>query len=186
MGRLDGYRIGTGKAFAALIGESGKGAWFPALSPPYTAYTGTAFTEEDYFVFYDDTVYGQGDDDTGGNGGWDELVTRYIGMVRAINVFNGDPDRGALIIEYLKGCAPGWLDRWPESGSGGRPFFGIYYKVLDRERVQMANAVNLENLYAGKPYYTETKTLEEALARNTVENEAEFISWGVVIPQDRE
>jgi hypothetical protein len=50
----------------------------------------------------------------------------------------------------------------------------------------MANAVDLAALYTGKKYYTETTTLEEAIALNNVENEAEFISWGVVIPQDRE
>jgi len=50
----------------------------------------------------------------------------------------------------------------------------------------MANAVDLAALYAGKPYYTEKGTLQEAIDANTVENEAEFISWGVVIPQDRE
>ncbi|MDR2798895.1 MAG: hypothetical protein LBB80_11185, partial [Treponema sp.] len=61
-----------------------------------------------------------------------------------------------------------------------------YYRVLDNGTIQMANAVNLENLYAGKPYYTETQTFQEAIDCNTVENEAEFISWGVVIPQDRE
>jgi hypothetical protein len=50
----------------------------------------------------------------------------------------------------------------------------------------MANAVDLAAMYAGKPYYTEKATLDEAIAANSVENEAEFISWGVVIPQDRE
>ncbi|MDR1586273.1 MAG: hypothetical protein LBS57_02320 [Treponema sp.] len=52
--------------------------------------------------------------------------------------------------------------------------------------VQMANAVDLAALYAGKKYYTERGALEEAIALNTVENEAEFISWGVVYPQRRE
>jgi hypothetical protein len=46
--------------------------------------------------------------------------------------------------------------------------------------------VDLAALYRGKKYYTETATLDEAVEKNTVENEAEFISWGVVIPQDRE
>jgi hypothetical protein len=41
-------------------------------------------------------------------------------------------------------------------------------------------------MYAGEPYYTETALYEEAKANNGVENEAEYISWGVVIPQDRE
>ncbi|MDR1986679.1 MAG: hypothetical protein LBP88_06885 [Treponema sp.] len=186
MGRLDGYRIGTWKDFNALVGESKKKDLFPAMAVPYTTYTGTTFGDEDYFVLYDDTVFGQSDDGSGGNGGWDGLVTRYIGIVRAVNIFNGDPNRGAIIIEYLAGCAPGWLNLWPESSNGKRPFFGIYYRVLNRDMVQMANAVDLEALYAGKSYYTETASLQEAIDRNTVENEAEFISWGVVIPQNRE
>ncbi|MHB9292846.1 hypothetical protein Holit_01957 [Hollandina sp. SP2] len=186
MGRLDGYRIGTWEDFNALVVDSKKGDLFPAMATPYETYTETTFEKEDYFVLYDDTVFGQSDDGAGGNGGWDGLVTRYIGIVRAIHIFNGDPNRGAIIIEYLKGCAPGWLDQWPESSDGKRPFFGIYYRVLDQDTVQMANAVDLAALYAGKPYYTETAKLEDAINRNTVENEAEFISWGVVIPQDRE
>jgi hypothetical protein len=181
MGRLDGYRAGRWGDFDRLITKSGKLALFPGFEPE--TYRGTPFTDDDYFVFYDDTVYGQSDDDAGGNGGWDGLVTRYIGIVRAITVFNGDTNRGAVVIEYLKGCAPQW-DK--DIKDGQRPFFGIYYRVLDNNTIQMANAVDLAALYAGKKYYTERATLEEAVSLNTVENEAEFISWGVVIPQDRE
>jgi hypothetical protein len=184
-GRLDGYRIGKWQDFSGLM--TGKLALFPAGSHGQTYSPGNYMPDaNDYFVFYDDTVFGQSDDGSGGNGGWDGLVTRYIGIVRAVNIFNGDPGRGAIIIEYLQGCAPGWLDRWLESRGGGRPFFGIYYRVLSRDVVQMANAVDLAALYQGERYYTETATLEEAVEQNTVENEAEFISWGVVIPQDRE
>jgi hypothetical protein len=187
-GRLDGYRIGKWKDFKELVEDSGKAALFPGMvKETCTAETGSSIPkDEDYFVLYDDTVYGQSDDGTGGNGGWDGLVTRYIGIVRAVNIFNGDAGRGSLIIEYLKGCAPLWLDRWPESKNGGRPFFGIYYRVLDRDTAQMANAVDLAALYSGNRYYTEKATLREAVDTNTVENEAEFISWGVVIPQNRE
>ena len=189
VGRLDGYRIGKWSEFETLMAS--KKSLFPNLDEQeqktYTKQSGSDTpADSDYFVFYDDTVFGQKDDDSGGNGGWGSLVTRYIGIVRAVNIFNGDRNRGAIIIEYLKGCAPGWLDSWPESKSGGRPFFGIYYRVLDRDTVQMANAVDLAALYAGERYYTETATLDEAVEKNNVENEAEFISWGVVIPQDRE
>ena len=61
----------------------------------------------------------------------------------------------------------------------------MYYKVLDRNTVQMANAVDLAALYAKKNYHNEKATLEEAVRFNSVENEAELISWGVVIPQMR-
>jgi hypothetical protein len=180
MGRLDGYRIGRWKDFTALVEKSGKLALFPNFAPE--TYGGAAFTGEDYFVLYDDTVFGQGEDGTGGSGGWAESY-RYMGIVRGLNVFNGDSGRGAVIIEYFKGCAPQW-DKGIKDGQ--RPFFGIYYRILGGNTMQMANAVDLAALYAGKPYYTETATLEEAAARNSVENEAEYISWGVVIPQDRE
>jgi hypothetical protein len=190
MGRLDGYRIGRWEDFDRLITDSGKAALFPNMVKPEKTYTdqsgGNVPAPGDYFVFYDDTVFGQSDEGAGGNGGWEGLVTRYIGIVRAVNVFNGDTDRGAIVIEYLQGCAPLWLDQWPEAANGTRPFFGIYYKVLSPDIVQMANAVDLAALYAGEKYYTETDTLDGALALNSVENEAEFISWGVVIPQDRE
>jgi hypothetical protein len=178
-GRLDGYRIGKWGEFDALMVDSGKTALFPAL----TGGTQNQPQDDDYFVFYDDTVYGQSDEGAGGNGGWNSLVTRYVGIVRAVNVFNSDPRRGAIIIEYLEGCAPTWDD---DIKNGQRPFFGIYYRVLDRDTVQMANAVDLAALYNGEKYYTETKTRDEAIDKNTIENEAEFISWGVVIPQDRE
>jgi hypothetical protein len=183
MGRLDGYRIGQMWDFEELMEKSGKTALFSKMVLPPETYLKTPFTQDDYFVFYDDTVFGQSDDGVGGNDGWDELVTRYIGIVRAINVFNGDPNQGAIIIEYLSGCAPTWD---PDIKNGQRTFFGMYYRVLDPDTVLMANAVDLAALYAGNKYYTERETLQEAIDYNTVENETEFISWGVVIPQDRE
>jgi len=50
----------------------------------------------------------------------------------------------------------------------------------------MANAVDLAAMYAGENYYTEQGTLNEAVKTFDVENEAEFISWGVVTPQNRD
>jgi hypothetical protein len=50
----------------------------------------------------------------------------------------------------------------------------------------MANPVDLAAMYAKNHYYTEQGTLVEAVGVFDVENEAEFISWGVVFPQDRE
>ncbi|MDR0669139.1 MAG: hypothetical protein LBF95_03560 [Treponema sp.] len=184
IGRLDGYRIGTWENFWTMVEEKGKLTLFPQMAFPYT-YTmypagGAGPVPGDYFVLYDDTVYGQTDTGAGGNASWGFA---YLGIVRAINIFNGDKNRGAIIIEYLKGCAPQWDDDIKE---GQRPFFGIYYRILDKDTVQMANAVDLAALHAGEKYYTETKTLDEAIALNIVEYEAEFISWGVVIPQDRE
>jgi hypothetical protein len=186
IGRLDGYRIGRWTDFKTLVEDSGKADLFPNLKKEtYTGETESSLPkEEDFFVLYDDTVYGQADDMAPGQESWGFA---YCGVVRAVNIFNGDKDRGAVIIEYLRGCAPDWHN---ESGDdikdGRRPFFGIYYRVLDSDTVQMANAVDLAALYNGEKYYTETEHLQEAIDKNTIENEAEFISWGVVIPQDLE
>jgi hypothetical protein len=188
VGRLDGYRIGKWKDFTKLVIDTGKNKLFPNWKKEESGETCTGYVPdpEDYFVLYDGSVYGQTDDnsaeeppDWGGNFG-------YCGIVRAVNLFYNNPDRGAIIIEYLKGCDPQWLNRWPESSGGKRPFFGIYYRVLNPDLAQMANAVDLAALYNGEKYYTETATLQDAIDSNTVENEAEHISWGVVIPQGRE
>lgn len=183
IGRLDGYRIGLWDDFAEW-GKDCAAALFPAVDFEGTihTYTGASVTAGDYLLLYDDTVFGQRDDGSGGSGAW-ELSTRYLGVVRALNVFNGDVKRGAIIIEYVRGCAPQWDN---DIKDGQLPFFGVYYRELGPDTVQMANAVNLAALYAGRKYYTEKATLAGAVAENNVENEAEFISWGVVIPQDRE
>jgi hypothetical protein len=184
IGRLDGYRIGRWDDFDDLVKTTGKTALFPDLVMPETTYTTESGSDTpnsgDYFVLYDDTVYGQTDDSSPAQESWG---FSYCGIVRAVNIFNGDPKRGVIIIEYLKGCAP----QWEADISGGqRPFFGIYYRVLSGSLIQMANAVDLAAMYSGKKYYTETEHLAEAIAKNNAENEAEFISWGVVIPQERE
>jgi hypothetical protein len=185
--RLDGYTIGRWKDRAKYLVPP-KAALFPGFDPdnpelldlegnPYPA----DIDGDDYFIFYDDSVYGQGEDGSGeGNGNWG---FGYIGIVRAVNTFY-DNNAGAVIVQYLHKCYPTW-----ESDFTGSPilsFFGIYYRVLTPDVIQMANAVELANLYAGKKYYTETATLEEAVEKNSIENDSEFIAWGVVIPQDRE
>jgi len=195
IGRLDGYRIRKWNDMTdadrakALALFTGYGLKIDGYRNPVTYCEKNYPQNDDYILLYDDTVYGQEDDDslaTDGNWGF-----AYMGLVRTINIFNGDKDRGAIIIEYFEGCDPNWL--WDPNGyahqgldRGENPFFGIYYRVLSQDIVQMANTVDLAAMYAGKAYYTEKKTLEEAIEANTVENEAEFISWGVVIPQERE
>ena len=190
IGRLDGYRICRWSDFN-IADKAKVQALFPTInvSNPKTYHKGDFPQNSDYVLFYDDTVYGQQDDDTTStDGNWGFA---YFGLVRAINIFNGDKDRGAIIIEYFEEADPNWL--WDPNGyafqglaKGEKPFFGIYYRVLDPDIIQMANAVDLASLYAGRHYYTEKATLEEAIEANGVENEAEFISWGVVIPQNRE
>jgi hypothetical protein len=133
-------------------------------------------------VLYDSSVYGQKDDNSSADPGW-TYNFGFCGIVRGVNLFYDIPERGAIIIEYLEGCAPQWDD---DIKDGQLPFFGIYYRFLDPDIVQMANAVDLAALYNGEKYYTEKATLQEAMDSNGVENEAEYIAWGVVIPQDRE
>jgi hypothetical protein len=174
--RLDGYRIGRWEHFAAEMAD--KRALFPDLTNHL--HDNYAPSPDDYYVFYDDTVYGEDNTGSGGNGGWG---FGYVGIVRAVNVFNNDPKTGAIIIEYFDGGYPLWSD---DVRNTPLPFFGIFYRVLNADCIQMANAVDLAALYAGEQYYTETATLEEAIAKNTAINDGEFISWGVVIPMDRE
>jgi hypothetical protein len=186
IGRLDGYRIGKWEDFERLVIDTGKGALIPNLEQPPRTYTNQAGNDTpapgDYFVLYDSSVYGQADDNSAANPDW-EGNYGFCGIVRGVNLFYGDSRRGAIIIEYLRGCSSQWDD---DLKDGRLPFLGIYYRVLGDDLVQMANSVNLAALYNGEKYYTETATLPEAMDSNTVENEAEYISWGVVIPQDRE
>jgi hypothetical protein len=180
--RLDGYRVGRWGEIKDLMGN--KLSLFPDFDPDKPRlHDGYDIQDDDYFIFYDDTVYGADDNGEGGNGGWEGLITRYIGIARAVNIFNDNADTGAVIIEYLEGCYPQWamdVVFWP------LPFFGIYYRVISPDNIQMANAVDLAALAAGKAYYTETATLQEAIDKNNAENDSKFISWGVVIAQERE
>jgi hypothetical protein len=187
IGRLDGYRIlrwgdfnaadkAKAQAIYPGIDIGNLKTWDKKDSPK----------PDDYIFLYDGSVYGEDENGLGGRepdpswpGG------SFMGMVRAINIFNNDKNRGAIIIEYFENTEAKWLERQGLE-PGERPFYGIYYRVLDPNLVQMANAVDFASLYAGKPYYTEQKTLEDAIKLNTVENEAEFINWGVVIQLDRE
>ncbi|MDR1147096.1 MAG: hypothetical protein LBK66_00535 [Spirochaetaceae bacterium] len=190
--RLDGYRIGRWEYIETNLGSK-KLALFPEFYPDLSKapedykwfYDSNSKPPQpnDYYVFYDDTVYGQGDDGSGeGNGGFG-LVTRYIGLVRAVNTFHGTEDTGAVIIEYFNGAYPQWSQDVVKTPL---PFFGVYFRVLGPDTIQIANAVELEALTKGEKYYTETRTLKEAIAKNNAENDGEFISWGVVIPQERE
>ena len=184
IGRLDGYRIRRWGDLSASDKAKAQ-TLFPFLSinNPSTYSSKNVPQGIDYIVLYDDTVYKQSEDNSNVS---KSRNTNYMGLVRAINIFNGDKNRGAIIIEYFEEADPRWLSNTQGLKHGEKPFFGIYFRVLDRHTVQMANPVDLAAMYAGKPYYTEKGTLQEAINANTVENEAEFISWGVVIPQERE
>jgi hypothetical protein len=185
IGRLDGYRIRKWNDFTNSDKAKTQSLFTGLEVDNLQTYSAKKVPQNsDYVFLYDDTVYGQEEDESSSaDGDWD---FGYMGMVRAINIFNGDKNRGAIIIEYFEGAAPSWLSGTQGLAPGEKPFFGIYFRVLSSNIVQMANAVDLAAMYAGKHYYTEKTTLGEAIAAFNVENEAEFISWGVVIPQDRE
>jgi hypothetical protein len=183
--KLDSYRIGKWADRHSLLPQV-KRDLFPGFDIDQPKFRGAAagIGDNDYFIFYDDTVFETNPGD-GGNGGWGSgMVFRYMGIVRAVNIFQAaGSGSGAVIVEYLDGCYPTWD---ADITSKPLPFFGMYYRILNANCIQMANAVMLENLYAGKKYYTETATLQEAIGKNNAENDGEFIAWGVVIPQDRE
>jgi hypothetical protein len=178
IGRLDGYRIGRWKNFDTIM-TAAKVGLFPALQRlTYTDQSGSAVPwDDDFFVFYDDTVYGQQEDGSGGSPL--SAAMGYIGIVRAVNSFNG-PDQGAIIIEYFEGCAP----QWHGAIKGGQlPFFGMYYQKTGADTAQFANAVDVDAMDAGENYYTDTATLEEAIAKNTADKN--FVVWDVVTPSER-
>jgi hypothetical protein len=189
IGRLDGYRIRRWSDFSIDPADKAKAqALFPALnitSPVPWNTPGLPPDNNDYVLLYDSSVYGQQEDGTGGGNPSDD-PGGFMGVVRAINIFNGNENRGSIIIEYFEGAEPAWLNTDQGLDPGEKPFFGIFYKVLDQDTVQMANAIDLAALYAGQLYYTEQETLADAIAVFDMENEAEYISWGVVIPQDRQ
>ena len=167
---------------------------FPLVDPDNlkTYDSGKKPVDEDYIIMYpvDVSIRGGNGVDTFGG------TTTFLGLVRAINIFNGDPDRGAIIIEYFEDADPWYLSHETNHTSirpqgltqGEKPYFGIYYRVLDSDNIQFANATDLAVLYssADKPYHVERKTFEEALEFNSIENEAELISWGIVMPAKRQ
>jgi hypothetical protein len=180
--RTDGYRVGRWDELKEVMGN--KLSLFPDFDPDNPRlHDGYAIKDDDYFLFYDDTVFGEDDNGEGGNGGWGgSMVFRYLGIVRAVNAFNDHAGAGAVIVEYLDGCYPQWSQ---DVLIMPLPFFGMYYRVVNPDCILMANAVDLAALNSGRRYYTETATLEEAVAKNNAENESKFIA-GVALPQDRE
>ena len=186
IGRLDGYRIRRWSNVTSEDKAKMQGL-FPGIdvdNPLTYSLPQTVPQNSDYILLHDGSVYGQQDDNSGGSGTIEG--SGYMGLVRAINIFNGDKNRGSIIIEYFEEADPPWLSGSQGLARGEKPFFGVYYRVLSPDVVQMANAVDLVALYNGDPYYTEKGDLQEAIDSNSVENEAEYISWGVVIPHDRE
>ena len=113
IGRLDGYRIREWSSLSAQDKVKAQ-ALFPGIdiNNPLTYFTQDAPKNGDYVFLYDDTVYGQQDDGSSAtDGSWG---FSYMGVVRAINIFNGDIKRGVIIIEYFEEADPEWL--WDVAG----------------------------------------------------------------------
>jgi hypothetical protein len=175
--KMDGYRIREWSTFTDADKTRAQtlfsGISFNAGNPK--TYSTQDYPQNgDYVVLFDDnpsdTPWGYG----------------YMGLVKAINIFNDNIKRGAVIIEYFDKADPLWLS---DQGltRGEKPFFGIYFKEINSNTIQMAHPVDLYALLnTSNPYYTEQGTLDEAVKKFGVENEAEFIDWSVVSPQSRE
>jgi hypothetical protein len=134
--------------------------------------------DDDYFIMYDETVYGQSGNSIGASPG--PRRASYLAILRGVNIFDHDSDRGALVVEYLAGCYP---DRYPFNGEPKTlPFFGIFFRVLGRDTRQMANPIKLADRLNNRPYYTETEDLDAAFLQSAVENAVEFVDWALEPP----
>ncbi|MDR3122928.1 MAG: hypothetical protein LBU16_04020, partial [Treponema sp.] len=100
---------------------------------------GTPFSDSDYYLYYDDF--------SGGSWGF-----VYMGVVRAANMFKNalesttlsygggtysNVSSGAIIIEYFAGAYPKWE---PALAETPLPYFGVYYRILAPDIIQMANS----------------------------------------------
>jgi hypothetical protein len=195
---MDGYTVGKWKEAASVLGSKAAlflNAGFDPSQPRFLDTEGNVRSAipadetnrgspgtihgEDYFIFYDDSLYLQNADTTGTGRGYS-----WIGIVRAVNIFDKNPRRGAVIVEYLDGAYP---DRPPfDTGRRALPFYGVFFRTLTEDSMQIANPLKLAERINGRPYHTETGDLEKAIALNNVENDVEFVDWGETLPQDRE
>ena len=101
-----------------------------------------------------------------------ESDTDYKGTI--VFVSNYSDTSGVIIIKYFD------TDRPAYPKYNGNFFFGIYYRNLKKDTVQLANAINLADKSAA-----DTATLEEAVEKFTRSKMGSFVDWGVVQPQQR-
>ena len=149
-GKVGGIDINIQGALPELL----RGEWVyvqPGMSTP----------AERYIIEGNTIQYGYG-------GG--ESETNYKGEIRFVS--NYSADSGVIIIEYT--------ERPYYEAYNGYSFFGIYYRNLKRNSVQLANAINPDLSSA-----PDTATLEEAIVKFTRLNMGSYVNWGVVQPQRR-
>ena len=127
---------------------------------------GSSAPAERYIIEANTIEYGYGSSSEGST----ESDTNYKGTIRFVS--NYSTDSGVIIIEYT--------ERPHYALYNGNSFFGIYYRNLKRDTVQLANAINPDHQSA-----PDTATLEEAIEKFTRLNMGSYVDWGVVMPQKR-
>jgi hypothetical protein len=135
---------------------------------------------DDYFVMFDDTVYGlsSADNDPGSPG------YSYLAVIRGVNTFDRNEGHGALVVEYLAGCYPA---RYPfAQGNEVLPFYGVFFRAVSERAMKLENPIKLADRLNGNPYSTESATLEAAFSQSNVENDAEFVDWAEAAPREME
>ena len=149
-GKVGGDYVNIQGGLPALL----QGEW--TYTPP-----GSSVPSEKYVIEGDTIQYGYG-------GG--ESDTNYKGDIRFVS--NYSADSGIIIIEYT--------ERPYYPGYNGNSFFGIYYRNLKSNTVQLANSIEPDLVSA-----PDTATLEEAIGKFTRLKMGIYVDWGVVQPQTR-
>jgi hypothetical protein len=99
-------------------------------------------------------------------------VYDYAGTIAFVS--NYSSNSGVIIIRYDAGKKPGY----PLYNGGD--FGAVYYRNLQADSIQLANAINLSDMSA-----PDTRTLEEAVEKFTRTAMGAYVSWGAVQPQQR-
>ena len=149
-GKIGGDDINIQGALPELL----RGEW--VYTPP-----GSDVPSERYVIEEDTIQYGYGGGDSD---------TDYKGTVRFVS--NYSSTSGVIIIEYTE---PPYYEKY-----NGYSFFGIYFRNLKNDTVQLANAINLGDMSS-----PDTATLEEAVEKFTRFKMGNYVDWGVVQPQKR-
>jgi len=134
-----------------LVGDTFTGITYSSVLKTYD--TQRTAVSTDYVILYADGGYGMG----------------YMGLIQAINTFDGSNNEGFIIIEYFEGTDPAWLSdtggfAYQGLTPGEKPYGGTWFAEKDEDKCNFANTTDQNVGYiSGDPYYTETATFSEAL-----------------------